>query len=56
MGTQSIVYGRITFKDNLAKAHEFIKSLGDGETFPFMRTEMFNIGQPKDHFIMRNLF
>lgn len=44
MGTQSIVHARITLKDNFSRARDFIESLGNDETFPFMRSDMFNIG------------
>lgn len=44
MGEQTIIHGRIALKGNFEKSREFIKSLGNDDKYPWIRTEMFSLG------------
>jgi hypothetical protein len=44
MGQQTIIHGRISLKGDFEKSREFIRSLNNDDTYPWIRTEMFNVG------------
>ncbi len=51
MGYQSIVHGRILLDRDFKASQEFIRSLGNNDTYPQLNAEMFGVGikEPKNY-------